>query len=366
MTATLRAVMSVSFRAITLALGRTAPQASAPRMNCGEAQESESNMQQRTDESTREMVSGALEAQQLGKRYGRKWALNECTFQLPRGRIAALVGPNGAGKTTLLHLCMGLLKPSAGRISVLGRDPARQPIETLPNVGFVAQDHPLYNGFTVADTLTFGRKMNPRWDNELALSRLRQLDIPLDQHVGKLSGGQRSQVALAIALAKRPQLLLLDEPVASLDPLARRDFLRTLVEAARGNDITTMLSSHIVADLEQSCDYLIILSASRVQLVGEIADICASHRLLAGPGDDHAGAAAMRAMAEVVDENRTLQSVSILIRASEGGLPAVPQGWRVEEAPLESIVLAYLGQSTRRAVSSDSATHAYPAQLEVR
>lgn len=331
-----------------------------------QAQESERNVRDITDVSVPETSHYALEAQQLGKRYGRKWALNDCTFHLPTGRIAALVGPNGAGKTTLLHLCMGLLKPSAGSISVLGRDPARQPIETLPQVGFVAQDHPLYTGFTVADTLTFGRKMNPRWDNEPALSRLRQLDIPLDQRIGKLSGGQRSQVALAIALAKRPQLLLLDEPVASLDPLARRDFLRTLVDAAQTYGITTMLSSHIVADLEQSCDYLIILSASRVQLAGEIAKIRASHRLLTGPVDDHAGASAMRAMAEVVDESRSLESISMLTHASEGGLPEIPQGWRVEEAPLESIVLAYLGQSTRRAVSSDSATQAYPAQLEVR
>ncbi len=338
---------------------------STREMDCGKANESERNMRELADMSAQDTAPYTLEAQQLGKRYGRKWALNDCTFRLPTGRIAALVGPNGAGKTTLLHLCMGLLKPNAGSVSVLGRDPARQQLETLPLVGFVAQDHPLYSGFTVADMLTFGRKMNPRWDNELALSRLRHVDIPLDQRVGKLSGGQRSQVALAVALAKRPQLLLLDEPVASLDPLARRDFLRALVDAARTFGITTMLSSHIVADLELSCDYLIILSASRVQLVGEIAEIRASHSLLSGPSGDHAGAAAIRAVAQVVDENHTLQSISILVHAPAGELPTIPQGWHVEDAPLESIVLAYLGQTTQRAATPNAATPAYATQLEV-
>src|SRR5690242_13305264 len=204
----------------------------------------------------------------LGKRYGATWALRDCSFTLPAGHVAALVGPNGAGKTTLLHLCVGLLAPSAGKVAVFDHAPYAQPAEVLPRVGFLAQDHPLYKGFTVVETLTLGRKLNPRWDDMAARARLQRLAIPLDRRVGKLSGGQQAQVALALALSKRPDLLLLDEPVASLDPLARRDFLRTLTDAATEDGLTVLLSSHIIGDLERVCDYLIILSASRVQLAG--------------------------------------------------------------------------------------------------
>src|SRR5579875_263462 len=212
----------------------------------------------------------AIEARGLGKRYGKRWALSECTFSMPAGKVAALVGPNGAGKTTLLHLCVGLLRPDAGAVTVLGYAPAAQTKALLARVGFIAQDHPLYKDFTVAETLTLGRKLNPHWEDTIATERLARLHIPLDQRVGKLSGGQQAQVALALALAKRPQVLLLDEPVASLDPLARRDFLRTLMEAVVEQGMTVLLSSHIVADLERVCDYLIILAASRVPLAGDM------------------------------------------------------------------------------------------------
>ena len=287
----------------------------------------------------------ALETRRLGKRYGRRRALSECSLTLPTGRMAALVGPNGAGKTTLLHLAMGLLQPSAGAVSVYGRDPWREPLATLPRVGFVAQDHPLYRGFSVADTLEYGRRMNQQWDGELAAARLRRLGIPLDQRVGKLSGGQQAHVALAMALGKRPSLLLLDEPVASLDPLARRDFLRTLVEAATERGITTLLSSHIIGDLEQTCDYLIILSASRVQLAGEIAAVTRTHRLLGGPRDDAAGLAALRASWQVISQSQTPRQTLLLARTDDGGdsVP-LPVGWGAERAPLEEIVLAYLSQ----------------------
>jgi ABC-2 type transport system ATP-binding protein len=287
----------------------------------------------------------ALETRRLGKRYGRRWALSECSLTLPMGRMAALVGPNGAGKTTLLHLAMGLLQPSAGMARVYGRDPWREPLATLPRVGFVAQDHPLYRGFSVADTLEYGRRMNQQWDGELAEARLRRLGIPLDQRVGKLSGGQQAQVALAMALGKRPSLLLLDEPVASLDPLARRDFLRTLVEAATERGITTLLSSHIIGDLEQSCDYLIILSAARVQLAGDIAAVTRAHRLLIGPRADVAGLATLRASWDVVGETQTPHQTLLLARAGDTGDAApLPAGWGAERAPLEEIVLAYLSQ----------------------
>jgi ABC-2 type transport system ATP-binding protein len=278
--------------------------------------------------------------------------------------MAALVGPNGAGKTTLLHLAMGLLQPSEGSVRDFGYEPRKHPLEVLPRVGFVAQDHPLYSGFTVAETLAFGRHMNPQWDGELAQTRLRRLGIPMDRRVGKLSGGQQAQVALAIALAKRPTLLLLDEPVASLDPLARRDFLRTLVEAATAHGITTLLSSHIIADLEQSCDYLIILSAARVQLTGEITAIVRSHRLLVGPRGDAAGAASLRAGWDVIEESQGPQHATLLARAHDAPDAApLPAGWRSDDAPLEEIVLAYLGQPAARGIEPTPAT--LTRQMEV-
>lgn len=301
-----------------------------------------------------------LETRRLGKRYGRRWALRDCSLTLPAGRMAALVGPNGAGKTTLLHLAIGLLQPSDGSVRVFGRDPWTQPLAVLPRVGFVAQDHPLYPGFTVAETLRFGLRMNQQWDGEIAEARLRRLGIPLDQRVGKLSGGQQAQVALAIALAKRPALLLLDEPVASLDPLARRDFLRTLVEAATERGITTLLSSHIIADLEHACDYLIILSASRVQLTGDLAAIKQSHRLFVGPRSDTAQINALRAVWEVIGEHHDQQRTTLLVSAHPSQqLAPLPTGWRSDDAPLEEIVLAYLGRPTTQ---EDAQTQASPSQ----
>ena len=193
-------------------------------------------------------MSNPLEATHLSKRYGRTWALQDCTLTLPAGRVAALVGPNGAGKTTLLHLSAGLLEPTSGSVHVFEHSPLDQPKETLPRLGFLAQDHPLYLGFTVAELLTFGRKLNPRWDDALARARIQKLGIPLDRRAGKLSGGQQAQVALVLALAKRPDLLLLDEPLASLDPLARREFLRTLLDAVAESGMTVLLSSHIIGD----------------------------------------------------------------------------------------------------------------------
>ena len=167
----------------------------------------------------------------LGKRYGSRWALQDCSLELEPGSVTALVGPNGAGKTTLLQLAVGLGRPSAGTVRVLGHDPLREAGAVLPRIGFVAQDHPLYRGFSVAETLRLGRKLNPSWDDELARDRIEQLGVSPRQKVGKLSGGQQAQVALTLALAKRPELLLLDEPVASLDPLARREFLQSVMEA---------------------------------------------------------------------------------------------------------------------------------------
>jgi ABC-2 type transport system ATP-binding protein len=283
--------------------------------------------------------TNALEAVRLGKRYGRTWALRECSVQLPAGRVAALVGPNGAGKTTLLQLAVGLLRPSAGEVRVFGRDPRMHPLEVLSRVGFVAQDTPLYRGFSVADLLAFGRHTNSLWDQQAALERMTTLSIPLDRPVGRLSGGQQAQVALALALAKCPDLVLLDEPLASLDPLARRDFLRVLMQATTTNRLTVLLSSHILSDLERVCDYLIILSGARVQLAGDIGEIMASHRRLIGPRQDTAAVASMHT---IVEEQHTERQTMLLVRVN-GSIFA--PSWQVRDVSLEDIVLAYLGQS---------------------
>jgi ABC-2 type transport system ATP-binding protein len=287
----------------------------------------------------RDETSFALETSDLSKRYGRKnWALQGATLRLPTGHVAALVGPNGAGKTTLLHLAVGLLNPSGGSVRVCGYDPVEQPKDVLPRIGFVAQDHPLYKSFSVADMLTFGRKLNPRWDNDLATRRLDRLGIPLDRAVGKLSGGQQAQVALALALAKRPELLLLDEPVASLDPLARREFLRTLMESTAEGGPTVLLSSHIIGDLERVCDYLVILSASHVQLAGEIDEIVRAHKLLVGPRTDPAAIASIHT---VIEASHTPRQTTLLVRLN-GAI--FDPSWEVRDVSLEDIVLAYIGQ----------------------
>ena len=289
------------------------------------------------------IVQCALETKNLGKRYGRGeqgWALQGCTLALPAGRVAALVGPNGAGKTTLLHLAVGLLKPSGGDVHVFGHSPQRQPHIVLPSVGFVAQDHPLYRGFSSSDLLTMGRKLNPRWDQQGAVSRLQRLHIPLDRPVSKLSGGQQSQVALALTLGKRANLILLDEPVASLDPLARRDFLRTLTEAAEEQHLTVLLSSHIIADLEQSCDYLIILCSGRVQLAGDIMAIRRSHVSLTGP---RAESEAVISAHTILAQHSRRDETSLLIRTN-GTLPHPGPAWQQRNSTMEDIVLAYLEQ----------------------
>ena len=230
-------------------------------------------------------MTAVIEARGLGKRYGthhrHRWALADCTLRIPAGHIAGLVGPNGAGKTTLLHLVTGLLAPTTGTIEVAGGLPAATKTQ-LARVGFVAQDAPVYAGLSVADHLRLGAHLNPRWDARLARQRISKLGLDPRQKAGRLSGGQRAQLALTLAIAKRPQLLILDEPVASLDPLARRDFLRDLTEATGEHQMSVMLSSHLVADLERVCDYLIVLAAGRVQAAGEVTGLLNAYRNATG------------------------------------------------------------------------------------
>ncbi|HKV85131.1 MAG TPA: ABC transporter ATP-binding protein, partial [Ktedonobacterales bacterium] len=287
-------------------------------------------------------ATDALRTTALGKRYGGDWALRDCDLRLPAGRVAALVGPNGAGKTTLLHLIVGLLGPTAGAVSVFDHAPRAEPTTVLPLIGFVAQDHPLYRSFTVADMLEWGRRLNSRWDGSLARARLGRVGIPLDRRIGKLSGGQQAQVALAVAVAKRPRLLVLDEPVASLDPLARREFLRALQDAATEDGLTVLLSSHIIADLEQVCDYLIILASARVQLAGDIEEITRTHWMVSVPRQDTAAVAAAYSLVETIPAGARSR---VLARTSA---VAARDGWDARPATLEEIVIGYLGQSQAR------------------
>ncbi|HEY7077367.1 MAG TPA: ABC transporter ATP-binding protein [Solirubrobacteraceae bacterium] len=279
----------------------------------------------------------ALHLDGLGRRYGSKWALRDCTLEVPSGTVTALVGPNGAGKTTLLQLAVGLSRPSAGGVTVLGLSPERDARELLPRVGFVAQEHPLHRGFTIAETLRLGRELNPSWDDALARERIERLGLARRQRIGKLSGGQQAQVALTLALAKRPELLLLDEPVASLDPLARREFLTMLMEAVSEGGITVVLSSHILADLERVCDHLVILSHGRTQLAGPIEELVASHRLLTAPRTDPAAVARVH---QVIRESHTERQTTLLVRANGHVYDAC---WEIHPVDLEEIVLAYLG-----------------------
>ena len=282
-------------------------------------------------------MTAVIETSGLTKRYRRVTALRDCTISVPEGRISALVGPNGAGKTTLLRLLAGLAAPTAGRATVLGGTPRQDPAY-LAEIGFLAQEIPLYRRLTALDHIGIGAHLNPRWDGEWVRARLAGLKIPLDQPVGTLSGGQRAQVALALTLAKRPRLLLLDEPLAALDPLAKRNFLGTVAEAAAGDNPAIVLSSHLIADIERVCDHLILLAGSRVQLCGDIETLLAGHRILVGPRKDTTAIARTHT---IVREDTTERQTTLLVRVTG---PVIDPAWAVEEPDLEEIVLGYMSQ----------------------
>jgi ABC-2 type transport system ATP-binding protein len=276
-----------------------------------------------------------IESSGLGKRYGRTWALRECTLAIPAGHVAALVGPNGAGKTTLLNLTVGLAAPSAGRVTVLGGSLAGSPT-ALDGIAFVAQDTPIYKNLSVADMLHLTRNLNRRFDQHYAEARLTDLGIPLKRKAGKLSGGQQAQLALTLALARRPQLLLLDEPVAMLDPIARHDFMATVLTAMADDGVSVVLSSHVLAELERVADYLLLMSRGRVQVAGEVDDLLATHRMLTGPAAE-AGKYDGR---PVVHLSRGEAQAHMLVRASADD--PVPPGWEAHPVSLEELALAYL------------------------
>jgi len=281
------------------------------------------------------MNMNVIEASGLGKRYGSTWALRECSLAVPAGHVAALVGPNGAGKTTLLNLAVGLAEPTAGRVTVLGGRPAGSPA-ALDGIAFVAQDTPLYKNLSGGDMLHLTANLNRGFDQPYARARLAELGIPPKRKAGKLSGGQQAQLALTLALARRPRLLVLDEPMAMLDPLARHDFMASVLTAAAEDGVSVVLSSHVLAELERVADYLILLSRGRVQVAGDVEDLLATHRMLTGPAaeaDRYTGR-------PVVHARRAEVQAHLLVRAAADD--PVPPRWEAHPVGLEELAMAYL------------------------
>lgn len=295
-------------------------------------------------------MSVAIEATGLGRRYGRRWALRNTSLQVPAGRVVGLVGSNGAGKTTLLHLTVGLVNASEGEISVLGGQPGDGETQ-LARVGFVAQDAPLYTRMSVADHFAMASRLNPHWDSSVAGELIERLDLDPRQRAGSLSGGQRAQLALALAIGKRPELLVLDEPVASLDPLARREFMQTLMGLA-ADGLSVVLSSHLLSDIERVCDYLIVLAHGEVRLAGDVEELLCQHRVLTGPRRDP-----LRLPADqtVIRESHTDRQSIIVVRTTA---PVLDPAWTVSDLGLEELVLAYMesSASTRRRLRSVEST----------
>jgi ABC-2 type transport system ATP-binding protein len=280
-------------------------------------------------------VSALVSARGLGKRYRRRWALRDCTLEIPAGQVTGLVGPNGAGKTTLLSLMVGLLAPTVGTIEVCGGRPAADASQ-LAKVGFVAQDTPTYAGLTVADHLRLGAHLNPRWDDAAARRRIDRLGLDHRQKAGRLSGGQRAQLALTLGLAKRPELLILDEPVASLDPLARREFLQMLMEAVAEEQISVLLSSHVVSDLERVCDHVVVLVDSQVRVAGDVERLLATHHRLSGPRREPG---TLPADQHVVWASHTDRQSTYVVRTES---PILDPAWSTTALSLEDLVLAYM------------------------
>ena len=282
----------------------------------------------------------ALDAIGLGKRYGRSWGLQDCSLELPQGKIAGLVGPNGAGKSTLLRMAAGITRPSEGRLRVFGLSPDDQPEVLLPRIGYLDQERPLYKHYRVQEMLRFGSKLNPRWNSQRAADYMKGLGIDLKKRVGTLSVGQQAEVALTLCLAKRPDLLLLDEPVAALDPLARERLMQTLLRTVVDDGTTVLLSSHVVSELESTCDFIIILSASRVQVADDLDHLLASHRLLVG---DRENSPDRLDGVHVVAHAASARQGQWLVQISD---PVEDPSWEIVDPTLQEIVLAYLQEGT--------------------
>ncbi|MFC1401697.1 MULTISPECIES: ABC transporter ATP-binding protein [Streptacidiphilus] len=304
-----------------------------------------------------------LEARALSKRYGRRQALTDCDLTVPRGRVVGLVGPNGAGKSTLLQLACGLIAPTSGSIRVLGARPAADAAH-LAKVGFVAQDTPVYAGLTVGEHLRMGARLNPAWDAALAERRIERIGLDPVQKAGRLSGGQRAQLALTVAAAKRPELLIFDEPAAALDPLARRGFLENLMEFVADLGASAVLSSHLLADVERVCDYLIVLSGARVQVAGTVQELLAGHYRFSGGSGSGSGTGggidsggSLPPGVQVIAAERTRGGSTLVVRVDD---PRPPVGWSVEPVDLEELVLAYMTRAGLPAARSASTVPGVP------
>jgi ABC-2 type transport system ATP-binding protein len=276
-----------------------------------------------------------IETSGLSKRYGSTWALRECALAVPAGHVAALVGPNGAGKSTLLNLAVGLAEPTGGAVTVLGGLPAGSPA-ALDGIAFVAQDTPMYRNLSAADMLHLTRNLNRHFDQHYAETRLGELGIPLKRKAGKMSGGQQAQLALTLALARHPRLLILDEPVAMLDPIARHDFMAIVLTAAADDGVSVVLSSHVLAELERVADYLILLSRGQLHVAGDVDDLLAGHRMLTGPTAE----ADKYSDRPVVHVRRGEAQTHLLVRATADD--PVPPGWEAHPVGMEELALAYL------------------------
>jgi ABC-2 type transport system ATP-binding protein len=279
------------------------------------------------------MSPAPLEVRELGKRFRREWSLRDCTLTIPEGAIVGLAGPNAAGKSTLLALATGLLAPTEGSIEVLGRDPLREP-EVLAEIGYVAQGAPLYRSFTVEETIEFARRTNAGWDDEIVGDLVSQMGARTK--VGSLSSGERARLALAVALGKRPKLVLLDEPFAGLDPLAGREFLQLLMDGVADTAATVVIASHVIADIERVCDHIVLLADGRVRLEGDVEELLESHRILMGPRRPLGN---IRGVSSVVRERHSGRQLTLLV-LSDG--PIVDASWTVDRVDLEELLLAYM------------------------
>ncbi|MGW2841228.1 ABC transporter ATP-binding protein [Streptomyces sp. NPDC001493] len=277
----------------------------------------------------------AMEARGLGKRYRRGWALRDCSFRLPAGRICGLVGPNGAGKSTLLGIASRQIAPTEGGLKLFGI-----PVDdasAMPRFAFLGQDKPLFKRFTVAETLRMGAELNPGWDMAAAERIVRSGRVPLDARVGTLSGGQRTRVAFALAFGKRPDLLLLDEPMSDLDPLARDEMSTLLMSEATERGTTVLMSSHMLGELEEMCDYLLVVSEGRLRMAGDTDTLVPAHTLVTGLAAD--GGLPPELTRHTVIESRVQgRQFQALVRP-DGPLTG---DWQISEPSLEEVLLAHL------------------------
>lgn len=280
-----------------------------------------------------------VETVRLGRRYGGTWALRECTLTIPDGHLVALAGPNGAGKSTLLNLLVGLTTPTEGEVRVLDGQPAGSPA-ALDGIAFVAQDMPLYRNLSVGDMLHMARNLNHHFDSGYVRGRLAELGISAKQKAGRLSGGQQAQLALTLALARHPRLLLLDEPTAPLDPLARHDFMAAVMTAMADDGVSVVLSSHMLAELERVADYLVLISHGRVRVDDTVESLLARHRLVSAPTPEE-----LRGIdGEAIESTTAGTQTHSLIRLTSPEAP-LPPGCESRGVGIEELALAYLREN---------------------